>query len=59
MRRAVRAHDPELPIGQFRTMDDVVENSLAPRRFQLLLVALFAILAAVLASLGVYGVMAY
>jgi putative ABC transport system permease protein len=57
--RTIRAHDPELPIVAFRTMGDVLNDSLAARRFQLLVVAFFAALAALLASLGVYGVMAY
>jgi predicted permease len=59
VRQAVRSHDPELPLPAFRTMDDVIGRSLATRRFQLLLVAFFAGLAALLASVGVYGVMAY
>jgi ABC-type antimicrobial peptide transport system permease subunit len=59
VRQAVRSHDPELPLPAFRTMDDVIGRSLSTRRFQLLLVAFFAVLAAVLASIGVYGVMAY
>ena len=59
VRQVVRAHDPELPLPAFRTMDDVIGRSLAARRFQLLLVAFFAVLAALLASIGVYGVMAY
>src|SRR5439155_1659115 len=59
VRQTIRAHDLELPIVAFRTMDDVMNESLSARRFQLLLVALFATLAALLASLGVYGVMAY
>jgi ABC-type antimicrobial peptide transport system permease subunit len=55
----VRAHEPEAPLGPFRTMDDVVDLSVAPRRFQLQLVAVFALLTALLSGLGVFGVMAY
>ncbi|HEX7792991.1 MAG TPA: ABC transporter permease [Vicinamibacterales bacterium] len=55
----VRAHEPEAPLGPFRTMDDVVDQSVAPRRFQLQLVAVFALLTALLSGLGVFGVMAY
>src|SRR5262249_45271952 len=59
IRQTVRAHDSELPLPAFRTMDDVVGRSLAARRFQLWLVAFFAVLAALLASIGVYGVTTY
>jgi putative ABC transport system permease protein len=59
VRRSIRAHDPELPVVAFRTMGEVLNDSLAARRFQLLLVAFFAVLAALLASIGVYGVMSY
>ena len=55
----VRGHEPEVPLGPFRTMDDVVDLSVAPRRFQLQLVAVFALLTALLSGLGVFGVMAY
>lgn len=59
VRRIVRAHEPEVPLGPFRTMDDVVDESVAPRRFQVQLVAVFALLTALLSGLGVFGVMAY
>ena len=59
VRNIVRAHEPEVPLGPFRTMDDVVDQSVAPRRFQLQLVAVFALLTALLSGLGVFGVMAY
>jgi predicted permease len=59
LQEIIRRQDPELPIVAVRTMKDVVNASLEPRRFQLVLVALFAVLAALLAGLGVYGVMAY
>jgi predicted permease len=59
VRNIVRAHEPEVPLGPFRTMDDVLDQSVAPRRFQLQLVAVFALLTALLSGLGVFGVMAY
>lgn len=59
IRNIVRTHDPEVPLGPFRTMEDVVDQSVAPRRFQLQLVGLFALMTAVLSGLGVFGVMAY
>jgi len=59
VRTIIRAHEPEIPLGRFRTMADVVAQSVAPRRFQLQLVAIFALLTALLSGLGVFGVMAY
>jgi len=59
VRSIVRAHEPEVPLGPFRTMDDIVDQSVAPRRFQLQLVGVFALLTALLSGLGVFGVMAY
>jgi putative ABC transport system permease protein len=54
----VRQVDPEVPI-QMRTVDDAFERALASRRFSLLLIGVFSGCALVLATLGVYGLMAY
>jgi putative ABC transport system permease protein len=51
--------DRELPMSAVRTMDEVVGRSIAERRFIMLLLASFAIVAVLLASIGVYGVLAY
>ena len=57
--RAVRDVDPEQPVYDVRTMEQVVARSLAPRRLSLTLVSCFAGIALVLASVGVYGVVAF
>jgi predicted permease len=59
VRRVLRDLDPDLPMYRVRTMEQRVGESLARRRFVLLLLAGFAIVALVLATIGVYGVMAY
>ena len=60
---AVRAElhklDPEMPVPQFKTMQDIVSASVAERRFQLTLVLVFAGIALVLACLGIFGVVSY
>src|SRR5438034_3775897 len=58
VKREVHALDPDQPIGQITTMDQAIALSLATRRLTMVLLAAFAVLALVLASVGLYGVMA-
>jgi len=59
IRRQLAAIDPELVLYQPRMLADVVGGGMAPERFALRLVAGFALLALVLAAVGVYGVLSY
>jgi putative ABC transport system permease protein len=54
----VHALDADQPIGQITTMDEAIASSLATRRLTMVLLGAFAFLALVLASVGLYGVMA-
>jgi putative ABC transport system permease protein len=56
---AVRGLDPELPLADVRTMDEVVDATLSRPRVVAVLLTVFALMALVLAGVGVYGVMAY
>ena len=57
--RIVQAQDPGVPVSDVRTLEDVVFSTIARPRTISVLVGVFALVALVLASVGVYGVMAY
>jgi predicted permease len=59
VRREVRAIDPTIPVAEAHSMKQVQSMGLADRRLPMQLMAAFALLALVLAAVGVYGVMAY
>jgi putative ABC transport system permease protein len=56
---AVHSISKDLPVIHIRTMDQILDNTLAGRRFTLILICLFAGLALVLATVGTYGVISY
>jgi predicted permease len=58
-RAAVQSLDPDQPVADFATMRQRLDESIAPERFQLFLFGVFAGLALLLASVGIYGVMSY
>ena len=58
VKREVKSLDPDQPIGHITTMDEAIASSLATRRLTMVLLGAFAVLALVLASVGLYGVMA-
>jgi putative ABC transport system permease protein len=56
---AVQSIDSDLPLDQVRTMDQIVDESLAGDRFATVLFAAFAAVALILAAIGIYGVMSF
>src|SRR5713226_3189050 len=58
-RHEVQSVDPGLPLFNVRSMREVMDDSLAPRRFSSTMVGGFAAVALLLASLGIYGLLAY
>jgi len=59
VRTAQRAVDPDLPLGNVRPLRDVVNAAVAEPRFRTTLVGAFAVMALVLAAVGVYGLISY
>jgi putative ABC transport system permease protein len=59
VRKEVQAIDPDQPVAAVRTMDEWVDTSVAQPRYRTALLGLLALLALVLASTGIYGVMSY
>ena len=59
LRSLLKEIDPNLPLSNVQTMDEVVSVSVAPRRFNMFLLMIFAGVALLLAWVGVYGVLAY
>jgi putative ABC transport system permease protein len=59
VRGQISALNQDQPVFNVRTMEEIVSQSMAPRRFSMLLLAVFAVVALALASIGIYGMMSY
>jgi len=59
IRTALRPIDPNLPVRDFETFQDLIDKAISPRRALLLLLGGFALFALFLASLGIYAVISY
>jgi putative ABC transport system permease protein len=59
VRGEIRALDKDLPAFDIKTMTEIVSASLAQKRFAMLLLCIFALVALILAAVGIYGVISY
>jgi len=59
VRAALRSLDPSMPTTEYQTLDAIVDRSVSPRRFILLLLSAFGGAALLLAALGIYAVLSY
>jgi ABC-type lipoprotein release transport system permease subunit len=58
-REAVRQLDPQLAVTAIRSMEQLLDFSVAQQRFMMLLLAVFGVVALSLAAIGIYGIMSY
>jgi len=59
LRTALRPVDPNLPVREFQSFEDLLDKAVSPRRFLVMLLTGFAAFALILASLGIYAVISF
>ncbi|HKN69097.1 MAG TPA: ABC transporter permease [Gemmatimonadaceae bacterium] len=59
LREEIRRLDPGLPVPEVKTLERVLQTSIDPSRFVMLLMTVFAVLALTIAAVGIYGILSY